>query len=103
MSILIVNYESLREIESNEYKFMDMQTNFYFWQWTHGGGLLVISSIFGEFGSVSTSFKFSGLDDFFWKFMFLAVIVISSSDKWQGSDFDFWQSFIEMWHQRGII
>jgi hypothetical protein len=30
MSILIVDSGSLREIESNEYKFMDMRTIFYF-------------------------------------------------------------------------
>jgi hypothetical protein len=29
------------------------------------------------------SFKFLGPDDYFWKLLFLAVVVISNSDKWQ--------------------
>jgi hypothetical protein len=43
----------------------------------------VIPSIFGESGSVSTSFKISKLDGYFWKFLFLTAIVISSNDKWR--------------------
>jgi hypothetical protein len=59
MSILIVDSDSLRKIESNEYSIIDMRGLSIFRHWTHGGSLLVIPSIFGEFGSVLASFKFS--------------------------------------------
>jgi hypothetical protein len=70
MPILIVDSNSLRKIKSNEYNSMGIQglsifSNVYFSQWTHDGGLLVILSICGEFGLVSTSFNFWGPDGYF--------------------------------------
>jgi hypothetical protein len=55
MSIMIVDLESSRKNESNEYDTIDKRAhsifnNVYFRWLTCGGVLLVIPSIFGEFG-----------------------------------------------------
>jgi hypothetical protein len=80
MSILIADSDSLRKIESNKYNIMDMRGLSIFSSRHMMVVSQVIPSIYGDFGLVSTSFKFLGPDSYFWKFLFLAVIVISSSD-----------------------